>query len=243
MITALNSARISILQAYHTHYRSPSYFADLVEFRGCGDLLDSQLHQWGEGFVQRAVQRQSKLLKAWLLWSYAPGDCWNDEGNRSSVKEQAVQAVWLAALAGGVDFDERMKAMKEPRKIRTQYLIYLHMMNYRSLAFSGHYKYRKPKDIAAGLSRMTGGTVRLNMTNYHKEYGWIHDAVHNACSYLDGRSLGPVAEELRLLRQWYGKTPDDGASQWHPDSTVDKQLVAALQASLRKPKAMLKTAA
>lgn len=190
MITP-NSARTAILQAYSVDLHGASAFEPVIS-GGRSSSNDKISNRFVAGVVIAAVESQISL-RHWLLWAYGPAFF----ANLASCQTGAVM---LVADLCDIDWEN----LTAPVKTRTESLIYLHMDNYRALAVNGSHKYRKPAHFAAALEQLTSGTLKLCMSNYQRDFGYLSEVVHDACERLDKIGLGPVAKVLPHIGELQG---------------------------------------
>ena len=185
------SARTAITQAYSVDLQGTSDFTPMVS-GGRSSSLDKIASRYEAGIVIAAVEAQERL-RHWLLWSYGPAFF-------ASLRSNQEGAAQLVADHCCIEWE----SLSEPSNQRTQALIYLHMDNYRALAVTGAHKYRKPAHFAAALQRLTNGVLKLDLSNYQRDYGYLAEVVHAACEHLDKVGLGPVAKVLPRISDLQG---------------------------------------
>lgn len=185
------SARTAILQAYSVDMQGTSDFTPIVS-GGQASSLDRIGNRYTAGIVIAAVEAQEQL-RHWLLWAYGPAMF-------ASQRSHQLGAVKLVAGLCDIDWD----SMRDVIRQRTEVLIYVHMDNYRALSVTGHRKYRKPAHFSVAVERLTSSALKIDLSNYRRDFDYLEQVVHDACETLDRRGLGPVAATLPRIAELQG---------------------------------------
>jgi len=186
-----HSARTAILQAYSVDMQGNSDFTPVIT-GGRASSVHKIANRYEAGIIIAAVEKQ-ELLRHWLLWAYGPA-------HFASLRSNQTGAILLVANKCSIDW----APMRDAIRMRVESLIYCHMDNYRALAITGAHKYRKPAHFCVAVTRLTGGQLTLDASNYRRDYAYLEQMVHDACEALDRRGLGPVAATLPRIEKLQG---------------------------------------